>query len=234
MKIAIMQPYFLPYIGYFQLIKAVDKFVFYDDVNYIKQGWINRNNILLQGKASLFTIPLEKASSFTKINNVKLHPILFDNWKVKFLRSIEQNYRKAPYFSDVYQLICSILEVNSDRIGVLAKDSVITVSKYLQLETEFVYSSDFYMNNELSGKFRVISICAKENALVYINPIGGQELYNKEDFLSQGLDLYFIQSKKQIYQQFKEEFVPWLSIIDILMFNSVEEIQLMLDEYNLI
>ncbi|KZE81048.1 hypothetical protein AV926_09770 [Myroides marinus] len=234
MKIAIMQPYFLPYIGYFQLIKAVDKFVFYDDVNYIKQGWINRNNILLQGKASLFTIPLEKASSFTKINNVKLHPILFDNWKVKFLRSIEQNYRKAPYFSDVYQLIRSILEVNSDRIGVLAKDSVITVSKYLQLETEFVYSSDFYMNNELSGKFRVISICAKENALVYINPIGGQELYNKEDFLSQGLDLYFIQSKKQIYQQFKEEFVPWLSIIDILMFNSVEEIQLMLDEYNLI
>ncbi|MDR0193698.1 MAG: WbqC family protein [Myroides sp.] len=234
MKIAIMQPYFLPYIGYFQLIKAVDKFVFYDDVNYIKQGWINRNNILLQGKASLFTIPLEKASSFTKINNVKLHPILFDNWKVKFLRSIEQNYRKAPYFSDVYQLIRSILEVNSDRIGVLAKDSVITVSKYLQLETEFVYSSDFYMNNELSGKFRVISICAKENALVYINPIGGQELYNKEDFLSQGLELYFIQSKKQIYQQFKEEFVPWLSIIDILMFNSVEEIQLMLDEYNLI
>lgn len=234
MKIAIMQPYFLPYIGYFQLIKAVDKFVFYDDVNYIKQGWINRNNILLQGKASLFTIPLEKASSFTKINNVKLHPILFDNWKVKFLRSIEQNYRKAPYFSDVYQLICSVLEVDSDRIGVLAKDSVITVSKYLQLETEFVYSSDFYMNNELSGKFRVISICAKENALVYINPIGGQELYNKEDFLSQGLDLYFIQSKKQIYQQFKEEFVPWLSIIDILMFNSVEEIQLMLDEYNLI
>ncbi|KUF43407.1 hypothetical protein AS361_10835 [Myroides marinus] len=234
MKIAIMQPYFLPYIGYFQLIKAVDKFVFYDDVNYIKQGWINRNNILLQGKASLFTIPLEKASSFTKINNVKLHPILFDNWKVKFLRSIEQNYRKAPYFSDVYQLIRSILEVNSDRIGVLAKDSVITVSKYLQLETEFVYSSDFYMNNELSGKFRVISICAKENALVYINPIGGQELYNKEDFLSQGLDLYFIQSKKQIYQQFKEEFVPWLSIIDILMFNSVEEVQLMLNEYNLI
>ncbi|MDR2221792.1 MAG: WbqC family protein [Flavobacteriaceae bacterium] len=234
MKIAIMQPYFLPYIGYFQLINAVDKFVFYDDVNYIKQGWINRNNILLQGKASLFTIPLEKASSFTKINDVKLHSRLFSNWKIKFLRSIEQNYKKAPYFDDIYKLIYSVLDNDTEGIGVLAKDSIITVSKYLKLKTEFVYSSESYMNNELSSKFRVISICHKENASVYINPIGGQKLYNKEDFLSKGLELYFIQSDNHIYRQFNEEFVPWLSIIDVLMFNSIEEIQLMLNQYSLI
>ncbi|MCC9043489.1 WbqC family protein [Myroides sp. M-43] len=234
MKIAIMQPYFMPYIGYFQLIKAVDKFIFYDDVNYIKQGWINRNNLLLQGQASLFTLPLEKASSFSKINEVKLHPVLFESWKKKFLRSIEQNYKKAPYFLEVYQLVRSVLDIDTSHISVLAKQGIIAVAQYLKLPTTFVYSSTNYNNSELSGKHRVMSICDQEQATVYINPIGGQELYDKEEFSLQGIELYFIQSIKKEYKQFNNEFVPWLSIIDILMFNSIEEVNIILDQYELV
>ncbi|MDM1348441.1 WbqC family protein [Myroides marinus] len=234
MKIAIMQPYFMPYIGYFQLVRAVDKFVFYDDVNYIKQGWINRNNVLIQGNASLFTIPLEKASSFSKINEVMLHSTLYSNWRTKFLRSIEQSYKKAPFFAEVYSLVNIILNKETASIGVLAKESVIEVSKYLELSTEFVYSSTCYNNDNLSGKERVLAICKEEMASVYINPIGGQELYDKAKFLEKGFELFFIKSNKIEYKQFKEEFVPWLSIIDILMFNSKDCIHKMLDQYSLL
>lgn len=234
MRIAIMQPYFLPYIGYFQLIKAVDKFVFYDDVNYIKQGWINRNNIVLQGQASLFTIPLEKASSFSKINEVPLHPSLYPSWKVKFKRSIEQNYKKAPHFEAVFLLLNRILDTEVSSIGSLAKRSVVLVSEYLGLRTVFEDSSTVYNNQELSGKHRVLSICKAEGAKEYINPIGGQELYDKKEFEQHQLKLFFIQTTKSEYTQFEETFIPWLSILDVLMFNSIAEVNTMLDAYELI
>src|SRR4051812_42347879 len=104
MRLAIMQPYIFPYIGYFQLIAAVDAFVIYDDVNYIKQGWINRNRILFNGKDLLFTVPLENASSFKKINEVSVHKHLYEGWKVKFGKSLRATYFKAPYFNEIISL----------------------------------------------------------------------------------------------------------------------------------
>lgn len=231
-----MQPYLFPYIGYFQLIKAVDKFVIYDDVNFIKQGWINRNNILVQGKACLFTVPLKNQSSFSKINEVFVNKVFYDSWRKKILKTIEQSYKKAPFFKEVYHLIDCILDFDSEDVDIstLARNSLLDIAKYLKIDTEFVFSSTIYKNEDLSGKYRVIDICKKENAVHYINPIGGQVLYEKSFFRNKGLELSFIKTLPVDYVQFDNNFVPWLSIVDVLMFNSIEEVNNLLDRFELV
>ncbi|WP_262150668.1 WbqC family protein [Chryseobacterium foetidum] len=234
MKIAIMQPYIFPHIAYFQMINAVDKFIFYDDVNFIKQGWINRNKVLVNGKSFMFSIPLEKADSFTKIKDTEISKKLYDKWRMKFLLSITQNYKNAPFFEQIYNLILSVFSQHPTTISVIAIDSIKKVSKYLQITTEFKTSSQSYNNTDLKKEVRLFNICKIEKATHYINSIGGQELYEKNSFLNEGIELNFIKNLSEEYQQFKNEFVPYLSIIDVLMFNSVDEIQIMLNQYELI
>lgn len=234
MKIAVMQPYIFAYIGYFQMIKAVDKFVFYDDVSFIKQGWINRNRILVNGKDFLFSVPLEKISSYTQIKDSLISKKNYEVWKNKFLQTLEQSYKKSPHYDLVITLIVRVLNKNFSTISELAIDSAISISKYLGLNTKFIISSEKYKNQEMERAARLIDICKQEGADEYLNAIGGMELYSKEEFEEQGIKLNFIKSQPIEYKQFKNEFVPWLSIIDVLMFNSVEEINEMLDGYNLI
>ena len=234
MKLAIMQPYFMPYIGYFQLINSVDKFIFYDDVTFIKQGWINRNQILINNKASLFSIPLSNASSHALISDVLITEKTYEKWKKTFLNSILFSYKKAKNYEPISNLIRSILESQPKTISDLAIRSVIEVSQYLGIKTEFQISSETYQNTHLSGQNRVLDICENENVQTYINPIGGVELYSKKVFLEHGMDLFFIQSNKSIYKQFSGEFVPFLSIIDVMMFNDIEEIQEQLMNFDLV
>lgn len=234
MKIAVMQPYIFPYIGYFQMIKAVDKFVFYDDVNFIKKGWIHRNRILINGKDFLFSVPQEKISRNTLIKESQLSKEQYQNWKNKFLQTLELSYKKSPHYELVSKLIANILDKDFNTISELAIESVILASKYLGLNTEFLISSERYENQGMERAARLIDICKQENAGEYINAIGGMELYSKKEFEEQGIKLNFIKSQPIEYKQFKNEFVPWLSIIDVLMFNSVEEINKMLDKYELI
>lgn len=230
-----MQPYLFPYIGYFQLIAAVDKFVIYDDVNFIKGGWINRNNVLINKKSTLFTVPLDKASPFLLINETRINLKFYDNWKIKFLRSIEQSYKKSEFFSDVYPLVEKILDnQESDLICKLALRSIKIICSYLQIQTEIVDTSEIYINKKLSGQVRVLDICKVEKATHYINPIGGIQLYSKNIFNNNNVVLNFIKAKPICYKQFENEFQSWLSIIDILMFNSVEDIKEMLNQYELI
>ncbi|AYN00500.1 WbqC family protein [Chryseobacterium sp. 3008163] len=233
MKAAIMQPYFMPYIGYFQLIKAVDKFIIYDDVNYIKQGWINRNSILVQNRSYMFSLPLKDASSFKKINEIELNEMLFPKWKIKFFKTIEA-YKKAPHYYIVRQLLEKIFHMNEGRINDLIYQSLVEISEYLDMKTIIERSSIVYKNSELSGAERLIDICRCENADVYINPLGGQELYNKNYFSEHHIKLYFIKANPVEYKQFNNVFIPWLSIIDVMMFNSPEEINIMLDNFELL
>lgn len=234
MKLAIMQPYLFPYIGYFQLIKAVDKFVIYDDVNFIKGGWINRNNVLINKKKSLFTIPLDKSSSYLFINETKINLKFYNIWKIKFLRSLEQSYKKTPFFHEVYALVEKVLDLqNNHLISKLGVKSIRMVCEYLQIQTDFIETSNVYDNHKLSGQKRVLDICSIEKASQYINPIGGMELYSKDIFNANRVLLNFIESKPIDYTQFENEFVPWLSIIDVMMFNTPQEINFMLDQYEL-
>ena len=235
MKLAIMQPYFFPYIGYFQLIQAVDKFVFYDDVNFIKQGWINRNRILLNNKDFLFSIPLEQISSNKKINETKISKKYFEKWLTKFYKTINSAYNKAAYFNDTLSLLEKTFEIKHATISELAIESITNVCNYLGVEKEFEVSSKLYQETfGLSKSGRLIEICKKNNTKQYINPIGGQAIYTKEEFAKSGIKLSFLQSNNIRYNQFGNKFVPGLSIIDILMFNSVDEIKEMLSKYKLI
>jgi hypothetical protein len=232
MKIAIMQPYFFPYIGYFQLINAVDKFVIYDDVNYINKGWINRNNIIVNGKAHLFTIPLKEASQNKLIKEIYLSEE--SKWRVNFLKTIDQNYKKAPFFETVFPFIEEIINCNCNKIAELIVYSLKTLMAYLKIKTELVTSSSIYNVADFKGQERILAICKKENSKIYINPIGGQDIYSKELFDSEGVKLNFLKTSPITYTQYKNEFVPWLSMIDVLMFNSPDQIHSYLNNYQLI
>src|SRR5690606_24905552 len=188
MKLAVMQPYLFPYIGYFQLINAVDVFVFYDDVDYIKNGWINRNRILINGKSHYITVPCSKASS-----NKLISKVYFDssskNYR-KILKTIKQAYSKAPYFDQVFPMMEQVFSTSSNRISALAQRSLVEVSDYLDLQTQFKISSiDFPESKGMDKADRLISICQANNANQYINAIGGKELYDKEYFQKKGIDL---------------------------------------------
>lgn len=232
MKVAIMQPYIFPYIGYFQLISAVDNFVFYDDVNYIKRGWINRNKILVNNQENLFTIPVLKASQNKLINEIELG--IDAIWVENFITTLEQNYKKAPYYQNTISIIKSIFSKKHQTIADLAIASVVNISNYLEIKTSFKLSSkDFTLSKGMDKADRLIDICKKSGSENYINSPGGRELYNKEHFNEKGINLNFINSNSPQYPQFKNDFVNGLSIIDVLMFNSKENIIKMLILYQL-
>lgn len=232
MTLAIMQPYLFPYVGYFQLINAVDKFVIYDDVAFINKGWINRNNILSNGKASLFTLPLVGASQNKLINEIEIENLSASG--KKFLKTLEQNYKKAPHYQLVIGVVEKIVQSENTNIADLIYLSLQEICTYLKIDTELVRTSTIYQNQHLKAQERILDICLQEKANHYINPIGGQELYDKTLFAENGIKLNFIQSKRSEYQQFKNEFVPWLSIIDLMMFCSVDEIKQNLTMFELV
>jgi hypothetical protein len=234
MKLAIMQPYFFPYIGYFQLIGAVDKFIIYDDVNYIKQGWINRNQILVAGQSHLFVVPLKRASSFKLIKEIELEEKTYQQWRSKFTKTLEVNYRKAPYYTEVSHLIDSVIRDFTLHISTLALKSLQAVSQYLGIQTQFVPSSSVYNTAHLEPTEKLISMYQAESASLYINPIGGVDLFRREELQQKGIEIFFLKSKPICYQQFAQDFVPWLSIIDVLMFNSRDVVNEFLTAYELI
>lgn len=232
MTIGIMQPYIFPYIGYFQMIKAVDKFVIYDDVNFINKGWINRNRILVSGAPHLFTIPLKDASQNKLIHEIELSQD--GSWRKKLLKTIQQSYMKATNYSKVFQLIEEVVNLEAANISEFNLNALRKVSAYLSISTEIVSSSVLYENKHLKAQDRILDICKQENATRYINAIGGMELYDKSIFEAENIELSFIKSKEVVYSQFKNAFVPWLSVIDILMFCNIESINTYLDSYELI
>lgn len=231
MKLAVMQPYFFPYLGYFQLINAVDKFVFYDDVNYIKGGWINRNNILLKKSGKLITLTLLASSSNKNINE-----IVIGNRSSKVLKTIKQAYAKAPYFYKGFPIIEEIFNVikPGTLISEIAGLSIVSVSNYLELKVKFEYSSEKYSDTKGMDKaVRLLEICKRNIADIYINATGGIGLYTKERFRNDNINLYFIYNHVKEYKQFNNDFIPYLSIIDIMMFNSAEQINTMLNNYKI-
>lgn len=224
-----MQPYFLPYIGYFQLIKAVDQYVICDDLNYIKNGWINRNNILIDQRKKTCTIALKKKSQNKLINQIEI----MDDFQ-KCVKIIKLNYAKAPYFENVFDLFERIVSYENRCLSDFLINSIKEVLSYLHIDTPILLSSRLEKDCSLKGKDKVINICQNLGADVYINAIGGLNLYDKAEFASHGIDLKFVKTRIEPYQQFKNEFIPCLSILDIMMFNSVEEVNRMLDKFELI
>ena len=227
-----MQPYFFPYLGYWQLMNIVDKFVIYDDVNYIKRGWINRNRILVEGKPFYIHVPVVKASQNKIINEMEV--FVDSSLRKKELKTIELAYKKAPFFDSVYPLIKDIINTEQNRLSEYLIKSLHVIARYLQIETEFLISSQIRKNNNLKAQDKIIDICRVLEADEYYNAIGGLDLYSGKMFNENGIQLFFVNMNEISYKQYNNSFVPNLSILDIMMFNSVEEIHKMLKEYTLV
>ena len=217
MKLGIMQPYLFPYLGYFQLIQAVDCFVIYDDVNFIKGGWINRNFILGKDGPQRITLQLSGASPNKLINAVEV-----GSNRAKLIKSIVQLYGRAACFDAAFPLIEECLSRSEQNLARYLEYSLRRVCEYLGIRTRIVVSSDIEKDNSLRGPEKVIAICKGMGADVYVNAIGGQKLYDRQRFRDEGLQLFFLQMGQVAYRQYQNEFVPNLSIIDVMMFNTPE------------
>lgn len=233
MKLAIMQPYLFPYIGYFQLMNACDHFVVYDDVQFIKSGWINRNRLLSNGQPCYFNFRLKGSSTFDKIQE-KMFIDQIDRDKEKFLKSLQGMYGKAPYFAETYQLIRRIIEVDEPRVSCFVAHTLEELAAHFGMDITFHRSSDMDIPADIHGQERVLWINKHLGSAEYINVAGGMELYDKDVFRQHGLELRFLQPQLEPYPQFKNEFVPGLSIIDVMMFNPREKIVEMLGDYQLL
>lgn len=229
-----MQPYLFPYLGYFNLIHACDAFVFYDDVNFIKQGWINRNRILVGGDAVTFTVPLADASSFRLIKDIQV--VDLERFAVRFRKQIHQAYSKARNFELGMRFVDDVLGSGERSISRLAIRSIQRFCAIAGIDKEFMVSSEsFSAFTGLSRADRLIQIAKALHADRYVNPIGGEGLYEKADFARQGIDLLFVRPGLPAYAQVgRKEFLPGLSVIDVLMHASPDEIRQQLAAYELV
>lgn len=229
MKLAVMQPYIFPYIGYFQLIYASGLFLIFDDVSYIVRGYINRNVILSSSGEVRFTIPVLEASRNKNICELK-----FSSDVGKALKKIEHNYSRAPYYEAVFPLVERVLKFEERVISSVCMKSYQEIFAYLGVEKEFKRTSDLSYDRDLPAQERIIALCHKFGASCYINTLGGRDLYSKHDFFKAGVDLKFINPWMAAYPQRRKEFFPGLSIIDILMNCSPEEVKEHMNMYKLV
>lgn len=228
-----MQSYIFPYIGYFQLIQSVDKFVFLDDVNFIKKGWINRNRLGGIENPFFFTIPCQKLSQNKLICETEI------DWESpmipKLFKAIDETYRKAPNFDDVRAIIQQVFSSRAKYISELSEQSVKIFCNYLGLERNFIESSsNENYNKSLKSSARIIDIIKKENCSQYHNAIGGIDLYSKDEFDSNGIELSFVKTKLKERNNGTNDYVSFNSIIDVAMNNSIESINEYLKEYELV
>lgn len=225
-----MQPYFLPYFTYFQLINTVDVFVIYDNIKFSKRGWIQRNRYLLNGSDRLFSLSLKKGSDSLDIRNRYLSESYLQLNK-KWLRKFEAVYLRAPYYKEVIPLLERCFLCKQSNLFDFILNSVHEVTTYLQISTPIVVSSQLCLDDSLKAEKRVLSICKHLEASQYINPIGGLSLYKIEHFKNVGMELSFLRQQNGTYKQFQNPFVPNLSILDVMMFNSCQEIRKMLSQF---
>ncbi len=222
MKLAIMQPYFMPYIGYFQLIGAVDVFIVYDNIKYTKKGWINRNRMLQNHADVMFSLPLKKASDSL---HVRERELAAEFGRDVLLRQLSGAYRRAPQFEPTYALLEQIVRHEDDNLFRYIHNSIVCTCKHLSIQTKIIVSSDIDIDHDLKGQDKVIALCEAIGADGYVNSIGGMELYDRREFGMRGIDLKFIRPKPFEYTQYGSAFVSWLSIVDVLMFNSIDVVR---------
>ncbi len=217
--VAIMQPYFMPYIGYFQLIAAVDQFVVYDNIKYTKRGWINRNRMLLNGRDAMFSLPLKSAPDSLDVCERELAA---DFSRDKLLDRFREAYRRAPYFAQTFAWLEQMVRHEESNLFRFLHRAIVGTCEHLGITTRIRISSEIDIDHSLKGQDKVLALCAAVGATTYVNAIGGMDLYSPRVFRERGIALRFVRSRPFEYAQFGDAFVPWLSIVDVLMFNSRE------------
>lgn len=229
--VGIMQPYFMPYLGYWQHIAVTDTFVLYDDVNYIKKGWINRNRIIINGKEYLFTIPLSGASQNKKINELY---IAENDWKEQFWKKLYFAYHKSLRWNELSDLLKAVVCFEDNHLVSYIKHSIEEVASYLGIETKLLVSSELKKDDTLKGQDKILDICRILDATTYINPKGGFDLYDEKFFSDNGVNLQFIFPELPKYNQSTTGYLPGLSIIDLLFNVDRGDLMKMLTQYKII
>ena len=233
MKTGIMQPYFLPYLGYFQLINACDSFVVYDNIQFTKKGWIHRNRMLLNGKDMMFTLPLKNDSDYLNVDQRFLGEN-YEKEKAKILGQVKSSYSKALHFKTAFPIIEDIFNDSERNLFAFIFNALKKINNYLDITTPLIVSSTIDIDHSLKGRHKVIELIKKLGADTYINPIGGMELYSKDEFSENGIALQFHKMKPVVYPQFSNEFIPYLSILDVMMFNDKTTMRNYLGEFDLL
>lgn len=222
MRVAIMQPYFFPYIGYFQLIGAVDLFVVYDNIKYTKKGWINRNRMLQNGQDLMFSLPLRHDADHLDVRDRVLAP---DFKRDKLLNQLRGAYARAPQFAATFPVVERAVRCADQNLFGYLHHALRCACDHLGLTTPIVVSSTVDVDHDLRGQDKVIALARAVGATAYVNPIGGTDLYDRDAFRQQGLELRFLRARPFEYAQFGAPFVPWLSLIDVLMFNPLDVVR---------
>ncbi|MBN2520773.1 MAG: WbqC family protein [Bacteroidales bacterium] len=234
MRLAIMQPYFLPYLGYFALIKYTDYFVVFDTPQFIRHGWIERNRILKPQEGwQYIKVPLEKHSRETSIKDIRINNSL--PWREKILAQLTHYKRKAKYFNIVIDLVNDIISLKTDSITELNTYGLEKVSNYLGIDFKYSIFSKMGLNiQEIQAPDDwALSISKELNATEYINPIGGRDFFDTIKYEKSGINLNFLDIKLNKYNQHRNNFEAGLSIVDVMFFNSPDSIYKMLDDYEL-
>ena len=231
--VAIMQPYFIPYLGYFQLIHAVDEFILLDDVEYSKGGWYNRNNLLLGGRKHMCTLPVVKTSDYSLVSSRSFIENI-EKEKGKIERIINQAYSKSPFYGETRNLIETILHFQDRNLVNFNANGLKAITAHLGIQTKISFSSDLNIPRDLKNVERVLEICRKKKATSYVNAIGGIDLYDQSAFNEQNIQLSFIKMHEIVYEQRQVNFIPHLSIIDVIFHNGISETRRLLDRFDLI
>ena len=224
MRLAIMQPYFLPYIGYFQLMSSVDKLLLLDDVTFINGGWINRNRIAIDGAPYWLTLPLAQASQNRLISEI----VIVDDpsWKRKTLRTVELNYGSAPFAHDILPLFSDMLKEAQGSLSTFLFHQLRRLADYIGIPIQIEQTSAKYPKEALTGQRRILDLCVREGAATYVNLPGGRSLYDAQSFAAAGIDLLFLDPNfPALTLRHSGQEGPCLSILDLLMFNPVTAIR---------
>lgn len=220
--VAVMQPYFLPYIGYFQLIASCDLFVLYDNIKYTKKGWINRNRMLRDGQDVMFSLPLQQGADHL---NVDQRALAVAPDPHKWLAQLKGAYRHAPGYAQTLPLLEQIAHSPEVNLFRFLHQALLACCAHLGIRTPIRISSTVGIDHSLKGQDKVLALCQALGAGTYVNAIGGLELYSPPAFAQHGIALRFIRSRPLSYPQFGAPFVPWLSIVDVLMFNPLDTVR---------
>ena len=232
MKLGILQPYLFPYIGYFQLVRTVDAVVIYDDAQWMKGGWINRNRYLVEGSHRFFTLPVAQGAVAESINQ-RVFAADVDHHKQRIIRQMAYSYGKAPHFDAVLALVERCFACNETNVAKFLLNTLRESCSLLDIRTPLVLASEMEKKEGLRAEERVLDINRVMGSSHYINPIGGIGLYDRARFDARGVRLSFLRPRQITYSQLGGAFVPSLSILDVMMFNSHEELSSLLGEFDL-
>ncbi len=237
MKLGIMQPYFFPYIGYFQLIRAVDLWIAFDDIQFIDKGWINRNRILHPETAKewqFITLPLAKRGQFDKISDIRIKSDV--DWRSQILGKLTAYKKRAPYYKKTRDFVHRCFDTDENNLAKFVIKTLKMTSEYIGIQTPIEVQSEMELHLgkiEHPGQW-ALRISEAVGADEYINPIGGIDIFKQEEFESVGVKLSFLHPMPASYSQRRDGFVSGLSIIDVMMFNAPEAVRELLDGYRLV